>query len=71
MKMVIGAALLVGGIVLLVFGFNASESAGSEISRFFTGNPTDRAVGLVVGGVVAAVAGLGILAYRGNSPGKS
>jgi len=51
-------ALLAGGIVLVIFGVNASSSFGSDVSRFFTGSPTDKAVWMMVGGVVAAVAGL-------------
>jgi len=54
----ISLALLAGGIVLIIFGFNASNSFGSDISRFFTGSPTDKAIWMLVGGVVAAVAGL-------------
>jgi hypothetical protein len=51
-------ALLAGGILLIIFGVNASNSLGSDISRFFTGSPTDKAIWMMVGGVVAAVAGL-------------
>jgi Protein of unknown function (DUF3185) len=51
-------ALLAGGIVLIIWGANASDSVGSSFSRFFTGNPTDKAMWLMIGGVVAAVAGL-------------
>jgi hypothetical protein len=51
-------ALLAGGIVLIVFGVNASNSLGSDVSRFFTGSPTDKAMWLLVAGAVAAVAGL-------------
>jgi hypothetical protein len=51
-------ALLAGGIVLIVFGVNASNSLGSDVSRFFTGSPTDKAMWLLVGGALAAVAGL-------------
>ena len=51
-------ALLAGGIVLVIFGVNASNSFGSDVSRFFTGSPTDKAIWMMVGGVVAAVAGL-------------
>jgi hypothetical protein len=51
-------ALLAGGIVLIVFGVNASSSIGSDVSRLFTGSPTDKAMWLLVGGAVAAVAGL-------------
>ena len=54
----IAVALLVGGIVLIVIGINATNSFSSDVSRFFTGSPTDKAVWMLIGGVVAAVAGL-------------
>jgi Protein of unknown function (DUF3185) len=50
-------ALLAGGIVLILFGVNAMDSASSDISRFFTGAPTDRATWMLVGGVVMFLAG--------------
>lgn len=58
MNRAIGLALLVGGIVLVVFGLNESNSFSSEVNRVFTGNPTDRSMWMLVGGAVAAVAGL-------------
>ncbi|HVY62923.1 MAG TPA: DUF3185 family protein [Planctomycetota bacterium] len=54
----LGVALLVAGAVLLIFGLNASHSFSSGVSKVFTGTPTDKSIWLVVGGVVAAVAGL-------------
>jgi uncharacterized membrane-anchored protein len=50
-------ALLVAGVILLVFGLNAYHSASSDVSRFFTGAPTDKALWLLIGGIVAAIAG--------------
>ena len=58
MNQAIAIALLAGGIVLLIFGFNASESFTSDVSRFFTGSPTDKAVWMLVGGAVLSVVGL-------------
>jgi hypothetical protein len=58
MNNIVGLVILALGIVLLIFGFNESRSLGSDISRFFTGNPTDRAVWMLIGGVVAVSAGL-------------
>ncbi len=52
-------ALLAGGIILTVFGVNATNSFGSDVSRFFTGSPTDKAVWMLIGGIVMGVAGLG------------
>lgn len=54
----ISVALLVVGIVLIGWGINASESFSSEVSRAFTGSPTDRTVLLLVGGIAAAIIGL-------------
>ena len=51
-------ALLAGGIVLLIFGINATNSFGSDVSRFFTGSPTDKAMWMVIGGAAAIVVGL-------------
>ena len=58
-------ALLVGGIVLMIIGINAMNSFSSDVSRFFTGSPTDKAVWTLVGGTVAAIAGL-TMTLRGS-----
>jgi hypothetical protein len=54
----IALALLAVGIVLIIFGVNATESFGSEVSRFFTGTPTDKSMWLLLGGIAATVVGL-------------
>ena len=61
MQSVIGVALLVVGVVLIIFGMQASASLGSRLSELFTGTPSDRTIWLVVLGVVAAIVGLGLL----------
>ena len=38
MNKIISLALLVGGIVLIVIGINATNSFSSDVSRFFTGS---------------------------------
>ena len=58
MNKAISIALLAGGIVLIVVGVNATKSFSSDVSRFFTGSPTDKAVWMLIGGIVAAVIGL-------------
>ena len=58
MNKLVFLALLVGGVLLLIFGINASNSVGSDVSRFFTGSPTDKAVWMIIGGAVAIVVGL-------------
>ena len=48
----------------MIFGINATNSFSSDVSRFFTGSPTDKAVWLLLGGIAATVVGLaGILRY--------
>jgi len=58
MNRIVGLALLVVGVLLVVFGINATNSFSSDVSRFFTGSPTDKAVWMLIGGVVATVVGL-------------
>jgi hypothetical protein len=60
MNRIVSLALLVGGIVLLVFGINATDSFGSDVSRFFSGSPTDKAVWMLIGGIIATLLGLGL-----------
>ncbi|MBK8476011.1 MAG: DUF3185 family protein [Opitutaceae bacterium] len=59
MNRILSLVLLIGGIVLLVYGLNASESLGSDLSRFFTGSPTDRTIWLLIGGLAATIIGAG------------
>jgi hypothetical protein len=61
----ISLALLVGGIILLIYGVAASNSNASGVSRFFTGNPTDKTMWLLIGGAVATVVGL-VALLRGS-----
>ncbi len=58
MNKVVSLVILAGGIVLVVFGVAATESFSSDVSRFFTGSPTDKAIWLLVSGVVAIIIGL-------------
>lgn len=58
MNKAVSLALLAGGIVLLVFGINATNSFSSDVSRFFTGSPTDKAVWMMIGGVVLGIVGV-------------
>lgn len=58
MNKLLSLAFLVAGILLIVFGVMAADSLGSDISRFFTGSPTDKAVWMLIGGVVAVIVGL-------------
>jgi Protein of unknown function (DUF3185) len=62
-----GIALLVGGVILLVFGLDASNSFASDVTEAFTGSPSDRTMWMIVGGSAAAVAGLFMAMVPGSS----
>jgi uncharacterized membrane protein YidH (DUF202 family) len=66
MTKAISIALIVGGIALLYFGGQAFNSVSSEVSRVFTGSPTNKAIMLIVGGVIATIAGLTGVALSGR-----
>lgn len=59
MNKLVSLVLLVGGIILLIYGIQASESIGSEFSRLFTGSPTDKTMWMLIGGAIATVVGAG------------
>ncbi len=61
MNTAISLALLAGGIVLTIFGISAMNSFSSDISRFFTGAATDRAIWMLVGGLLMSVVGVVLL----------
>ena len=65
MNKILALALLAGGVVLIIYGVNASNSIGSDFSRLFTGSPTDKSIWLLIGGIVAAAIGAGGL-MRGS-----
>ncbi len=58
MNKLISLGILNGGIVLVIFGIAATNSFSSDVSRFFTGSPTDKAIWMLIGGVVAIIVGL-------------
>ena len=64
MKKAIGAACLVIGIILLIFGYNEYTSISSDISEAFTGSPTDSSVWYLAGGAGALVVGIILLVSK-------
>ena len=58
MNQIASLSLLILGVVLVVLGVNATNSFSSDVNRFFTGSPTDKAIWMLIGGVVAVVLGL-------------
>ncbi|MCC5789578.1 MAG: DUF3185 family protein [Opitutales bacterium] len=68
MNTIISLALIVGGVVLIIFGISAADSFSSDVSNFFTGSPTDKAIWMLIGGIVLVALGLGgtFYSHRGN-----
>lgn len=58
MKKIISVALLVGGVLLLYFGYQEYQSFQSEVDQFFGGSGSDKAIWMLVGGAAATIGGL-------------
>jgi hypothetical protein len=67
MNRILSIVLIVAGGCLVVYGLQASQSFSSDVSRLFTGSPTDRAIWLLVGGLAALVAGIAMFLRTGKS----
>ncbi len=53
----ISIALVVVGIILLIFGLNSADSIQSAFSRVFSGRPSDESMWLIVGGCICLAIG--------------
>lgn len=60
----IGVVLLVVGVVLLYFGFQASQSVGDQVAETFTGQFTDETMWFLIGGAAAVAAGGFMVLFR-------
>lgn len=67
MNKLVSLVLLIGGIMLIITGVTAADSLGSDISRFFTGSPTDKSIWMLIGGIVAAAVGASGLTFGSKS----
>jgi uncharacterized membrane protein YidH (DUF202 family) len=64
----LGLALLAVGIILLIVGINATQSFSSDVSKFFTGSPTNKSIWMMIGGVVALIVGGFFMLGRSTRP---
>ncbi|MDV6316758.1 DUF3185 family protein [Idiomarina sp. HP20-50] len=58
MTRIVGIVLLVVGVILLYFSYEASQSLVSEVSQMTTNQPTDNTIWYLIGGVAAVIIGL-------------
>lgn len=62
---IIGIALLVVGAILLYFGINATDAPAEQVGEALTGKYSDNTMMYLIGGGVAAAAGLFMLLKKG------
>ncbi len=66
---ILGVVLLVLGIVLFAFGWNATDTVTEEVSEGLTGKYTDETMWYIIGGLVVAIVGLALTLFgRGRTP---
>ena len=62
MKIVLPLIALISGVVLVIFGLNASDSLSSAISEMVTGAPSEKSLLLIVlGALLLLYGGVGIV----------
>jgi hypothetical protein len=61
-----GLILLVVGIVLFIFGLNATHAFNDSVNEAFTGRYTDKTMWYIVGGIALALAGGGMAFFGGG-----
>ena len=50
-------AILIIGVILLIYGISAGDSIVSSVKEGVTGTPTDKSLWLIIGGVLGIVVG--------------
>jgi len=65
---IIGAVLLVVGVVLLIIGMNSSHSVADQVSNTFSGRFTQDTMWYIIGGIAMGILGLLMVVFgiRGN-----
>jgi hypothetical protein len=61
----VSIAILIIGVILLIYGISAGDSIASNVKESVTGTPTDKSLWLIIGGVVGIIVG-GFGLVRGN-----
>ena len=63
---IIGLVLLVVGVTLLIFGYQASQSVTERVVEGVTGHYTNQTMWYLIGGGAAVVGGLGLAVWGGG-----
>jgi hypothetical protein len=62
-RIAVGAALLVVGVVLLIFGMHSSNSVADQVSNTFIGRFTQQTMWYIIGGIGLGVLGLVMMIF--------
>ncbi|QOC22625.1 DUF3185 family protein [Wenzhouxiangella sp. AB-CW3] len=65
-KRIVGIGLLIVGLGLLFFGFQATDTLTEEVHETLTGRFTDETTWYLIGGAAAAVVGLLLTLFGGK-----
>jgi LPXTG-motif cell wall-anchored protein len=57
MSKITSFALLVVGVILLIYGLNASNSVSSSVTQAVSGTPTDKTIWLIALGIIGIIGG--------------
>ena len=63
---IIGIILLAVGILLLVFGINATQGTGEQVRETFTGKYSGQTMWYIVGGIACLVGGAALALFGGH-----
>jgi hypothetical protein len=66
---IIGIVLLIIGVIVMVWGMNASHSVADQVSNTFTGRFTQTTTWYIIGGIAAAVFGLVLTVFGASGKG--
>jgi len=61
----VSIAILVVGVILLIYGISAGDSIASSAKEAVAGTPTDKSLWLIIGGAVGIIVG-GFGLFRGG-----
>ena len=61
-----GIVLVVVGVIMLIYGVNASHSMADQLHGAWTGRFTERTTWYIIGGIAVGVAGLLMAAFGGT-----
>lgn len=58
MSKLIAIVLIVVGVFLIIWGYNESQTLGSQLNRMFSGAETERTLIFYIGGGISLVLGI-------------